>query len=186
MAVVGRLTGQKGVDLVLEAFEHPALNTLQLLVLGTGEAGFERAFRALAMGAPGRIAAHIRFDEALSHRIFGGADMIIVPSRFEPCGLTQLYGLRYGTVPLVRRVGGLADTVNDENTGANGNGFVFDAANAAALRATLLRALGIYRDNPERWFSLMAHGMAQAMSWDTPAAAYQALYKSLRQPARST
>ena len=186
VAVVGRLTGQKGIDLVLEAFEHPTLDALQLLVIGTGEAGFERAFRDLAMRAPGRIAAHIRFDEALSHRIFGGADMIIVPSRFEPCGLTQLYGLRYGTVPVVRRVGGLADTVNDENTGVKGNGFVFDAANAAALRATLLRALSIYRDKPKRWFSLMTQGMTQAMSWDTPAAAYQALYKSLHQPGSST
>jgi starch synthase len=180
VAVVGRLTAQKGVDLVLEAMEHPAMDALQLLVIGTGEAGLEQAFRALAARAPGRIVAHIAFDEALSHRIFGGADMIVVPSRFEPCGLTQLYGLHYGTVPLVRRVGGLADTVVDETAGVTGNGFVFDAANATALRATLLRALGIYHNAPKRWQDLMARGMAQAVSWDLPAASYLTLYKSLR------
>ena len=180
VAVVGRLTSQKGVDLVLEAMEHPALNALQLLVIGTGEAGFEQAFRALAARAPGRIAAHITFDEALSHRVFGGADMILVPSRFEPCGLTQLYGLRYGTVPVVRRAGGLADTVTDETAGATGNGFVFDSATAAALGAALLRALAIYRSDAKRWQTLMARGMAQEVSWDAPAAAYQALYERLR------
>lgn len=180
VAVVGRLTAQKGVDLVLEAMAHPSLDALQLLVIGTGEPGLERAFQALAKRAPGRIAAHIAFDEALSHRIFGGADMIVVPSRFEPCGLTQLYGLHYGTVPIVRRVGGLADTVVDETAGAKGNGFVFAGADATSLRATLLRALGIYRDDTKRWRSLMARGMAQAVSWDAPAAAYQALYESLR------
>ncbi len=180
VAVVGRLTAQKGLDLLLEAIADPALSDLQLLVLGTGEASLERAFTALAAREPDRIAACLAFDEALSHRVFGGADAILVPSRFEPCGLTQLYGLRYGTVPIVRRIGGLADTVTDETAGAAGTGFVFEAPTGHALRDTLLRALKIYRERPARWLALMRKGMAQEVSWLAPAAAYRALYDRLR------
>jgi starch synthase len=179
LAVVGRLTGQKGLDLLLEAIESAALDDVQLLVLGTGEAGLERAFSALAARQPQRIAARITFDEALSHRVFAGADMIVVPSRFEPCGLTQLYGLRYGTVPVVRRVGGLADTVSDETAGEAGTGFVFEAPYAHALRDTLVRALKVYREQPARWAALMRKGMAQEVSWATPAAAYRELYQQV-------
>jgi len=179
LALVGRLTGQKGLDLLLEAIEDPALSGLQLLILGTGEPTLERAFTALAARDPTRIAARIAFDEALSHRVFGGADAILVPSRFEPCGLTQLYGLRYGTVPIVRRVGGLADTVIDETMGEAGTGFVFEAPYAHVLRDTLLRALEVYRDEPERWAALMHRGMAQEVSWQGPAAAYRDLYEAL-------
>ncbi len=179
VAVVGRLTGQKGLDLLLEAIDDPALAGMQLLVLGTGEPSLERAFTALAAREPGRIAACITFDEALSHRVFGGADAILVPSRFEPCGLTQLYGLRYGTVPIVRRVGGLADTVTDESAGAAGSGFVFEAPYAHALRDTLLRALKVYRQQPKRWQALMRKGMAQEVSWVKPAGEYRDLYDKL-------
>lgn len=178
-ALVGRLTWQKGIDLLLDAARDPALADLQLLVLGTGEPGFEAALRALAEAAPDRIATRIAFDEALSHRVFGGADAILVPSRFEPCGLTQLYGLRYGTLPIVRRVGGLADTVVDESAGETGNGFVFEAADAALFRDTLLRATALYHDAPARWQALMARGMAQDVSWRGPARAYMDLYESL-------
>ena len=121
VAVVGRLTPQKGLDLLLQAFAEAPLRELQLIVLGSGEAALERAFTALAAARPGMVAAHIGFDEGVAHRVFAGADAIAVPSRFEPCGLTQLYGLRYGTVPIVRRVGGLADTVRDESTGDDGD-----------------------------------------------------------------
>ena len=179
IAMVGRLTAQKGLDLLLEAIEDPALAGMQLLVLGTGEAGLERAFTALAARESGRIAACVRFDESLSHRVFGGADAILVPSRFEPCGLTQLYGLRYGTVPIVRRVGGLADTVIDESSGETATGFVFEAPYAHALRDTLLRAIKVYGSQPKRWAALMKRGMAQEVSWAGPAAAYQQLYEDL-------
>ncbi|MBK8957520.1 MAG: glycogen synthase GlgA [Proteobacteria bacterium] len=179
VAVVGRLTYQKGLDLLLEAIADPALADMQLLVLGTGEAGLEQAFSALAAREPGRIATAIRFDEALSHRVFGGADAILVPSRFEPCGLTQLYGLRYGTVPIVRRVGGLADTVVDESTGDSGTGFVFEAPYAHALRDTLARMLAVYQQQPQRWAALMQRGMAQEVSWAGPAAVYGELYQQL-------
>lgn len=178
-ALVGRLTWQKGIDLLLDAARDPRLADLQLLVLGTGEPGFEAALRALAEAAPGRIATRIAFDEALSHRVFGGADAILVPSRFEPCGLTQLYGLRYGTLPIVRRVGGLADTVVDEQAGEGGTGFVFETADATALGDTLLRAATLYRAAPRRWQAMMARGMAADVSWAAPARAYMDLYGSL-------
>ena len=179
VAVVGRLSGQKGLDLLLEAIADPALAEMQLLVLGTGETSLERAFTALAARHPARIAARMVFDETLAHRVFGGADAILVPSRFEPCGLTQLYGLRYGTVPIVRGVGGLADTVTDETAGAAATGFVFEAPSAHALRDTLLRALKIYRQQPKRWQALMRKGMAQEVSWAGPAAQYRDLYDKL-------
>lgn len=179
VAVVGRLTAQKGLDVLLDAIADPALADLQLLVLGTGESSLEQAFSALAARHPGRIAACIRFDEALSHRVFGGADAIVVPSRFEPCGLTQLYGLRYGTLPIVRRVGGLADTVVDESAGATGTGFVFEAPHAHALRDTLRRAIDVYQQQPARWAALMQRGMAQEVSWAGPAQRYRELYQQL-------
>ena len=108
----------------------------------------------------------------------GGADAMLVPSRFEPCGLTQLYGLRYGTVPIVRRVGGLADTVRDEATGATATGFVFDEATAPALAAALLRAQTTFA-NRERWQALMRNGMREDVSWEKPAQAYRELYERL-------
>ena len=136
-AKVGRLTAQKGVDLLQDVMLDPALAAAQFVLLGSGEAAYERGLLALAAREPQRIAVRIAFDEMLSHQVFAGADAVIVPSRFEPCGLTQLYGLRYGTVPVVRRIGGLGDTVIDDSAGALANGFTFDAAEAPALRAAL-------------------------------------------------
>lgn len=178
-AMVGRLTAQKGVDLLQEAMRDPALGAAQFVMLGSGEATYERGLLALAAREPERIAVRIAFDEALSHQVFAGADVIVVPSRFEPCGLTQLYGLRYGAVPVVRRVGGLADTIVDDSLGADANGFSFDAADAPTLRATLVRALAIYRDAPSRWDTLMRHGMSADHTWSSPANAYMALYDDL-------
>jgi starch synthase len=179
IAVVGRLTAQKGVDLLLQAFSEAPLRELQLIVLGSGEAMLERAFTALAAARPGMVAAHIGFDEGIAHRVFAGADAIAVPSRFEPCGLTQLYGLRYGTVPIVRRVGGLADTVRDESTGPTATGFVFEEATAAALAAALVRAQTAFADR-ERWQALRRNGMREDVSWEKPAQAYRGLYEQLR------
>jgi starch synthase len=175
-AVIGRLTWQKGLDLLLQAMAERLPPPFQLIVLGSGEPGLERAFAALAAAHPGTVAAHIGFDEALAHRIFAGADAIVVPSRFEPCGLTQLYGLRYGTVPIVRRVGGLADTVIDDEVGKTATGFVFDDESAAGLATALARALAAYR-RPSHWQTLMRNGMRQPVSWDRPAQAYRALYE---------
>ncbi len=181
-AVVSRLTSQKGMDLVLGAL--PALLAAggQLVVVGSGEADIEASFRAAAAAHPDAVSVHLGYDDALAHRVIAGADILLVPSRFEPCGLTQLYALRYGTLPLVRRVGGLADTVID-STPANlqagtANGFVFDDAGSRALSARMADALALYRD-ASAWIQVQRRGMAQDYSWDDSALRYEALYRSI-------
>jgi len=182
LVIVSRLTSQKGLDLLLQAL--PALMELgaQLAVQGTGDADQEAAFVQAAQLHPGRVAVRIAYDEALAHRMVAGADMILVPSRFEPCGLTQLYGLRYGTVPVVRRVGGLADTVVDATAQAlaqgQATGFTFGPATADALAQAVTRAVRLYRQDAA-WRGLMRHGMAQDFSWDHAAKDYIALYRKL-------
>jgi len=180
--VVSRLTSQKGLDLVLGALPGLLRRGGQLALQGAGEPALEAAFVAAARANPAQVAVRIGYDETFAHRLIGGADAILVPSRFEPCGLTQLYGLRYGTVPLVRRVGGLADTVVDASDEAanedRATGFSFDAATAAALDAALHRAISAYAQ-PARWRALMLRGMAQDFSWGGAAQKYVALYRSL-------
>jgi starch synthase len=173
--VVSRLTSQKGLDLVLAAVPALLRDGAQLLVQGSGEPELEAALIEAARTHPGRVAARIGYDEALAHRLVAGADVILVPSRFEPCGLTQMYGLRYGTLPLVRRVGGLADTVVDAGDAGQGTGFVFDAATPAALEEAIARALTLYR-KPNTWQVLQRRAMVQDFSWDLAAASYLALY----------
>ena len=179
---VTRLTGQKGFDLMLSAFDEVATNGGQLALLGSGERGIEQGFVRMAAEYPGRLAVRIGYDEALAHRIIGGADCILVPSRFEPCGLTQLYGLRYGALPLVRRTGGLADTVVDANeeTLAHGTatGFTFEAPDVPALSGALRRALRLYR-TPAAWSAVRHRAMTRRFGWDEAAAQYAALYQSL-------
>ena len=149
----------------------------QLVVQGTGDTLLETAFRKAASVHPGQVGVLLDYDEIGAHRLIAGADMIAVPSRFEPCGLTQMYGLRYGTVPIVRRIGGLADTVHDAGVEGNdqANGFVFDAATAPALQTALTRAIDCYRE-PQRWAALMRRGMQLDHSWSGPAKQYMALY----------
>jgi starch synthase len=127
------------------------------------------------------VAVRIGYDEGLAHRLIAGADVMLVPSRFEPCGLTQLYALRYGTLPLVRRVGGLADTVVDAESGEAGTGFAFDAATPAALEAAVHRAISLFAQS-ERWARLQRTAMAQDFSWDGAARQYLALYTSVAPP----
>ncbi len=177
--IVSRLTSQKGLDLVLAALPTLLRHGAQLLVLGSGEPGVEEALREAERANPGRVAARIGYDEGLAHRLVAGADVILVPSRFEPCGLTQMYGLRYGTLPLVRRVGGLADTVVDASDAGRGTGFAFDAATTAALEQAIARALELYRQ-PLAWQALMRRAMAQDFSWDAAATSYLALYARAR------
>jgi len=182
LTIVSRLTSQKGLDLLLQAL--PALMELgaQLALQGTGDAVLEAAFAHAASAYGGRVAVRIAYDEVLAHQMVAGADMILVPSRFEPCGLTQLYGLRYGTVPVVRRVGGLADTVVDASTAAladdQATGFVFGPTTSDALVGAVTRAVRLYRqDGP--WRVLMRRAMAQDFSWDHSAQQYMALYREL-------
>lgn len=178
--VVSRLTSQKGLDLVLEALPDLLAQGAQVAVQGSGDAALEGAFRQAMAQHPGRMAVRLGYDEGFAHRLIAGADAILVPSRFEPCGLTQLYGLRYGTVPVVRRVGGLADTVVDCNEDTlrqdSATGFQFGPATAEALGRTLQRAVLAYRQ-PALWQRLVQRGMAQDFSWEPVAQQYLALYR---------
>ena len=154
----------------------------QLVVIGSGDAEIENAFRAAARAHPASVSVYLGFDDALSHRIMAGADILLVPSRFEPCGLTQLYALRYGTIPLVRRVGGLADTVVDATPehlrAGTANGFVFDHASSRVLAARIGDALKLMR-HAAAWQQLQKRGMAQDFSWADSALRYEALYRSI-------
>jgi starch synthase len=185
IGLVGRMVEQKGIDLVLDAL--PALlerQPLQLAVVGTGTAAFEQAFRDLAARYPQRVGVFIGYDEGYAHLVEAGADIFLMPSRFEPCGLNQIYSLRYGTVPVVRRTGGLADTVvhADTATLADGSatGFSFEAADSAALGETLQQALDLY-GQPPAWRRLMVSGMRQDFSWEQSARHYQELYRQTGQ-----
>lgn len=177
LTVVSRLTAQKGLDLLLTVLPELVRAGVQVVVQGTGEAALEAAFRMAQQAHPKQVHVHVGYDEAKAHRLISAADAIAVPSRFEPCGLTQMYGLRYGTLPIVRRVGGLADTVIDDSgpDDATSTGFVFDAATPAALLRCVLRAVQARRE-PERWVRLMRRAMSQSLSWAGPAQEYLALY----------
>jgi len=181
-AVVSRLTSQKGMDLLLAALSDLLREGAQLAVLGTGEGDLEAGFQYAASANPENVAVHIGYDETMSHRFMAGADVFLVPSRFEPCGLTQLYALRYGTLPLVRRVGGLADTVVDataENLRADSaTGFVFNDAGRQALSARIREACVLYHD-AAAWQQVQRRAMVQDYSWDDSAVNYEALYRSL-------
>jgi starch synthase len=151
----------------------------QLVVLGTGDGDLEAGFRYAASVNPDKVAVYIGYDEAMSHRFMAGADILVVPSRFEPCGLTQLYALRYGTLPLVRWVGGLADTVVDVNYEDRATGFVFGDASRQALGARIREACQFYRNNKSGWANIQQRAMRQDFSWDGSAANYEQLYRSL-------
>lgn len=189
LTVVSRLTAQKGLDLVLAALPQLVHAGVQFAVQGTGEPALEAAFSMAQQAHPGRVQVHIGYDEARAHRLIAGADVIAVPSRFEPCGLTQMYGLRYGTLPIVRRVGGLADTVADADDlgshaghggrGGHGTGFVFAAATPTAFERAVRRAIELRAHHPQAWQQMMVRGMTQPLSWAEPARAYAALYESV-------
>jgi starch synthase len=183
--VVSRLAWQKGLDLLLAAVPGLVSEGGQLAVLGSGDADLEAGFAAAAQAHGGRVAVAFGYDEALAHQIFAAADIVPVPSRFEPCGLTQLYALRYGAVPVVRRVGGLADTVVDATPQALGDGtatgVAFDEETPAALLAALARAVGLWRQ-PQIWKQLTHRAMTRDFSWGAAARRYLALYQAM-QPA---
>jgi starch synthase len=177
VGLISRMVDQKGFDLLAElAGDLPRLDA-SLVLLGTGERRYEDLWRSLAARHPERIAVRIGFDEALAHRIEAGADLFLMPSRFEPCGLNQMYSLRYGTVPVVRATGGLADTVQDVDPATGeGTGFAFREASAPALMGALRRALDMYRDRAA-WRRIQAAGMRQDFSWDASARQYAGIYE---------
>jgi starch synthase len=185
--VVSRLTPQKGLDLLLEAVPMLIARGAQLAVLGTGDTDLEEGFGIAAASDPAQVGVVIGYDEGLAHLIQGGADAIVVPSRSEPCGLTQLYGLRYGTVPVVARAGGLADSVVDANTAALedgvATGYVFAPVSAEALIETLHLAIDLYA-LPVRWRQVQRRGMTRDVGWRKSAGRYAALYRELLETRR--
>ena len=180
--VVSRLTDQKGIDLLPAIMPDFIKGGGGLIVLGSGDPALEGAMRGLAALYPQRVAVHIGYDEALSHALFAGADAVLVPSRFEPCGLTQMYGLRSGTLPVVAAVGGLADTVISATPAALASGvatgITFQPTDAMAFGQALDRLLALYAD-PVAWAKTQSNAMAQEVGWDASAAKYAALYESL-------
>ena len=182
IAMVTRLTTQKGIDVVIDAMEAIVARGARMVVLGSGDVLFQDALRLLAARWPASLAVIVGYDEDLSHRMQGGCDAILVPSRFEPCGLTQLYGLRYGCVPIVARVGGLADTVIDANDAALkagvATGIQFDAATVEDVVAAIERAVDLFA-RPEAWRDIQTQGMRADVGWDASAAAYRSLYDRL-------
>ena len=181
-AVISRLVEQKGIDLILEIVPALVKQQAQLIVLGSGEDRIEAGIRAAVKAYPQQIAAHIGYDESLSHHIEAGADMFLMPSRFEPCGLNQIYSQRYGTVPVVRHTGGLVDTVTDTTPATlasnTATGFSFQKATAGALLEAVTRALECYRE-PESWQQLIRAGMKQDFSWKHSAQLYIKLYEEV-------
>jgi starch synthase len=180
--IVSRLTDQKGIDLIPGAMPAFIEAGGGLVVLGSGDPALEAAMRGLAARFPGRVGVHIGYDEGMSHRLFAGGDAVLVPSRFEPCGLTQMYGLRYGTLPVVAATGGLADTVIGATpaTLAAGvaTGIVFAPTDAMGLALALRRLTGLYADR-DTWTRLQRNAMKHPVGWAAPAAAYARLYEGL-------
>jgi len=175
---IGRLVEQKGVDLLLAVMGELLQQEVQVVILGSGNKAYEQALVALADNYPQRCHVKIGFSEALAHRIEAGVDLFLMPSRYEPCGLNQIYSLRYGTLPVVRRTGGLADTVTDIGADLDtATGFVFDDPTPAALMSAIQRALTLYGNNPQGWLKMMRNGMASDYSWQRSAKAYLALYE---------
>ncbi|MCA9320032.1 MAG: glycogen synthase, partial [Planctomycetes bacterium] len=174
--MVGRLVAQKGVDLVLQVADELVGRDVGLIVLGSGASDLEEGLRALAARHPDRVGVRIGFDNGLAHRITAGADFFLMPSRYEPCGLNQMYAMRYGTIPIVKRTGGLADTVQHWNPVTHeGTGFLFDESEAVSMARAILSALEAYRDRAG-WDQLRRNAMAQDFSWDRSAKDYINLY----------
>ena len=182
--VVSRLTGQKGLDVLASLTDWMVASGARLALIGTGDAAIENAFKAAIAKHKGRIGGVFGYDEGLSHLVQGGADTMLVPSRFEPCGLTQLYGLRYGCIPVVARTGGLADTIIDANGAALAagvaTGLQFSPVDFDSLQAVLARAAYLHADS-KTWVGIQKCAMAQDVSWSGSALSYADLYRSILQ-----
>jgi len=177
VGMVSRLVEQKGIDLLMANIDWMVRQGFCLALLGTGEERFRTSLTKAARKHPKQVAFVDKFDEKLAHRIIAGSDMFLIPSLYEPCGLTQMYALRYGAVPVVRHTGGLADTVRDASR-ADGTGFVFHEYQPEALKTALNRAQEAWRDQ-KGWKTLMRRGMKHNFSWDESASAYESLYERL-------
>jgi starch synthase len=179
VAMVTRLVGHKGVDLVRHVAQDIVNSGLQLVVLGSGEAEYETFFSELAARNPGSVGVKIGFIPSLARKVYGGADMFLMPSKSEPCGLSQMVALRYGTVPIVRETGGLRDSIHDSGDGV-GNGFTFRNYNAHEMLGAVLRAKQGY-ENPEGWAQLVKRDMECDFSWSASAKEYVDMYEQVCQ-----
>lgn len=179
IGIVSRLYDAKGFDIISEAFPEMIKQNLQIVLLGNGDKKYHTFFEKMAKKFPGKFSCYLGFNDDIAHLIEGGADMLLMPSRYEPCGLTQMYSLVYGTIPIVRETGGLADTVIkfNEKTG-EGNGFMFKSYDSAALIKELNRALKIYEDK-KTWLKIQKNGMKADFSWTSSAKKYIELYKTI-------
>jgi starch synthase len=182
IGIVSRMVSQKGFDLVEEASEELMKLNAQWMILGSGEDRYEEMFRNLRQSYPDKVALYIGFNNELSHLVEAGVDMFLMPSLYEPCGLNQIYSLKYGTVPVVRKIGGLADTVHDwfeckQNGSETGTGFTFYNYNSGALLETVKKAIAVY-SNKTAWKTIQTNGMKENFSWQTSAREYLELYKS--------
>lgn len=180
VGIVSRLTDQKGFDLVVEELQHILQFDLQIVLLGTGYTNYEQAFSWFAEHYPDKLSANITFDVGLAQEIYAASDLFLMPSAFEPCGLSQLMAMRYGTLPIVREVGGLKDTVEPYNqyTG-EGTGFGFEAFSGYWLTKTLEEALNVYKTDQSSWKALQQKAMSRDFSWDTASLVYETLYQEL-------
>ncbi|MGD8238300.1 MAG: glycogen synthase GlgA [Armatimonadota bacterium] len=174
IGIVTRLAAQKGLDIIEEVVNELLAADIQLVLLGTGEPQYHALFGRLAKLLPDKTGIRLDYDAALARRIYAGSDLFLIPSRYEPCGLTQMIGLAYGTIPIVRATGGLADTISER--GPEGNGFMFFEYSPDALLAALDRALAAY-DDPVRWARLMRNAFACDFSWEQSAGHYEELYQ---------
>lgn len=177
IGMISRLADQKGFDLIGEALDQMMKLDLQLVVLGTGDKKYHDLFEKAQKKYPQRVAAALTFNNDLAHLIEAGSDMFLMPSRYEPCGLNQIYSLRYGTIPIVRATGGLDDTIEDVQ-GGNGTGFKFKNYTAPDMMKAIQRALSVFKDQ-STWRKLMKSGMAKDFSWEASAKKYVQLYRSL-------
>ena len=179
LAMISRLADQKGFDLVAQVLPQLMTQDLMVVILGTGDEKYHRWLAAEAPKYQGKLGVLVAFDNKLAHLMEAGADMFLMPSRFEPCGLNQIYSMKYGTIPIVRETGGLADTVTPVGSPTEpGTGFVFSDYSAEAFLKAIYEALGAYKDQ-QLWSRIMQNAMAQDFSWTKSAQAYLDLYKQL-------
>ena len=180
IGLISRLTNQKGLDLVNAILPNIIDGNTQVVVLGTGDQMYEDSFRYYESAYKGNVCSNIMYDETRAHRIYAGADALLVPSLFEPCGLTQLIAMHYGTVPIVRETGGLKDTVDPYNMFSNtGNGFTFDRYEAGLLLDAINRAKDLYFNSRWCWDEMVRRDMDKILSWDNSAKQYKELYLDL-------